>query len=85
MCYYELQTDWCYVIAGDNYKWYYIRCEHEFGTCGGPMLSIIFPHGEPGFTNEMKDHISPADYVMARMLMPEKIERKYMTAPARYY
>ncbi len=20
----------------------------------------IFPHGEPGFTNEMEDHISPA-------------------------
>jgi hypothetical protein len=33
----------------------------------------------------MKDHISPADYVMVRMLMPDKIERKYMTAPARYY
>ncbi len=45
----------------------------------------MFPHGEPGFTNEMKDRIFPADYVMARMLMPEKIGRKYMTAPARYY
>ncbi len=33
----------------------------------------------------MKDCISPADYVMARMLMPEKIGRKYMTGPARYY
>ncbi len=33
----------------------------------------------------MKDHISPADYVMARMLMLEKIGHKYMTAPARYY
>ena len=49
------------------------------------MLSIIVPHGEPGFTNEMKDRISLAGYVMARMLMPEKIGRKYMTAPARYY
>ncbi len=45
----------------------------------------MIPHGEPGFTNEMKDHISPADYVMARMLVPEKIGLKYMTAPARYY
>ncbi len=45
----------------------------------------MFPHREPGFTNEMKDHISPADYVMARMLMPEKFGCKYMTAPARYY
>ncbi len=33
----------------------------------------------------MKDHLSPADYVMARMLMPKKIGRKYMSAPARYY
>ncbi len=31
---------------------------------------LLFSHGEPGFTNEMKDQISPADYVMARMLMP---------------
>ncbi len=46
---------------------------------------LLFPHGEPGFTNEMKDCISPTDYVMARMLMPEKIGCKYMTAPARYY
>ncbi len=33
----------------------------------------------------MKDCISPVDYVMARMLMPEKTRCKYMTAPARYY
>jgi hypothetical protein len=45
----------------------------------------LFPHGEPGFTNEIEDHISPADYVMARMLMPKKIGCKYMTTPARYY
>jgi hypothetical protein len=51
----------------------------------GLCYPLLFPHGEPGFTNEMKDHISPADYVMARMLMTEKIGRKYMTAPARYY
>jgi hypothetical protein len=47
-----------------------------------PLLSL---HGEPGFTNEMKDHMSRADYVMARMLMPKKFGRKYTTAPARYY
>jgi hypothetical protein len=34
---------------------------------------LLFPHGEPGSTNKMKDHISPVDYVMARMLMLEKI------------
>ncbi len=51
----------------------------------GLCYPLLFPHGEPGFTNEMKDCIPASDYVMARMLMPEKIERKYMTAPARYY
>jgi hypothetical protein len=48
----------------------------------GLCYPLLFPHGEPGFTNEMKDHISPADYVMARILMPKKIGCKYMTAPA---
>ncbi len=33
----------------------------------------------------MKDHLSPADYVMARRLMPKKIGCKNMTAPARCY
>jgi hypothetical protein len=51
----------------------------------GICYPLLFPHGEPGFTNNMKDHISSADYVMARMLMPKKIGCKYMTAPARYY
>ena len=51
----------------------------------GLCYPLLFPHGEPGFTNEMKDPISPADYVMARMLTAEKIGCKYMTAPARYY
>ena len=45
----------------------------------------MFPHGEPEFTHKMKDHISLADYVMARMLMPENIGCKFMAAPARYY
>jgi hypothetical protein len=51
----------------------------------GLCYLLLFPHGEPGFTNEMKDHIPPADYVMTRMLMPKKIGCKYMTAPVRYY
>jgi hypothetical protein len=51
----------------------------------GLCYPLLCSHGEPGFTNEIKDHISPADYVMARKLMPEKIGCKYMTAPARYY
>jgi hypothetical protein len=51
----------------------------------GLCYPLLFPHGVPGFTNEMKDHISPVDYVMVRMLMPKKIGPKYMTAPTRYY
>ncbi len=58
-----------------------MNLEHLEGLC----YPLLFPHGEPGFTNEMKDRISPADYVMVRMLMPEKIWRKYMTAHTRYY
>ncbi len=51
----------------------------------GLCYPSLFPHEEPGFNNEMNDHISPAHYVMARMLMPEKNGHKYMTEPARYY
>jgi hypothetical protein len=58
-----------------------INSEKVEGLC----YPLLFPHGEPGLTNEMKDHLSPADYVTARMLMPEKIGHKYMTASARYY
>jgi hypothetical protein len=51
----------------------------------GLCYPLLFPHGEPEFTNVMKNHISPANYVIARILMPEKIACKYMTAPAIYY
>ncbi len=50
----------------------------------GPCFPIFYPHGEPGYTNDMKKHLSPADYVTMRFLMPEKIGRNYMAAPARY-
>jgi hypothetical protein len=59
--------------------------KNEFGKGGGPMLSIIVSTWRAWITNEMKDHISPAYYVMVRMLMPKKIDRNYMTAPAQYY
>ncbi len=36
-----------------------MNLEHVEGLC----YPLLFPHGEPGFTNKMKDHISPADYV----------------------
>ena len=46
-----------------------MNLEHLEGLC----YPLLFPHGEPGFTNDMRDHIYPADYVMTRMLMPENI------------
>ncbi len=47
-----------------------MNSEHVEGLC----YPLLFPHGEPGFTNEMKDCISPVDYVTARMLMPGKLD-----------
>ncbi len=44
-----------------------MNSEHVEGLC----YPLFFPHGEPGFTNEMKDFIPPADYVMARILVQE--------------
>jgi hypothetical protein len=42
---------------------------------------IKFPHGEGGNTNAVKDScLSPAEYTITRMLMPEKIRGKYITA-----
>jgi hypothetical protein len=43
----------------------------------GLCYPLLFSHEEPGFTYEMKEHIPPADYVIAML--------KYMTSPARYY
>jgi len=34
-----------------------------------PLLS---PHAEPGYTNASKSHMSPDEYAMSRLLMPEK-------------
>ncbi len=45
---------------------------------------LLFPHGEAGYTNAQKDHISPLQYVMARMLRHEKIYGQWMTAPVRH-
>ncbi len=40
----------------------------------GLCFPLFYPHEEPGYTNDMKNHLSlVADYVMARFLMPEKI------------
>jgi hypothetical protein len=50
----------------------------------GLCFLLLFPHGEPGYTNSRKSHLSPDEYVMAKMLRPEKICGEYMTAQASY-
>ena len=50
----------------------------------GLCFLLLFTHGEPGYTNDMKSYISPADYIMSRLLMPEKIGAEYMIAVAKY-
>ncbi len=34
---------------------------------------LLFPHGEPGYINLSKSCLSPDEYVLAKMLRPEKI------------
>jgi hypothetical protein len=38
------------------------------------MFSPVVPPWEPGYTNASKSWISPDEYAMLRMLMPEKME-----------
>ncbi len=47
-------------------------------------IPLLFPHGEPGYTNWSKSCLSPDEYVMAKLLRPEKIYGEYMTAQASY-
>ena len=49
----------------------------------GLCFLLLFPHGEPGYTNVYKHRLSPDAYVMSRLLRPEKrLSGKYMTAEA---
>jgi hypothetical protein len=48
----------------------------------GLCFPLLFPHGEPGYTNASKSCMSPDEYVMSRLLMPEKIGGNFMTAQA---
>jgi hypothetical protein len=50
----------------------------------GLCFPLLFPHGEPGYTNASKSRMSPDEYVMSRLLMPEKIRGDFITAQARY-
>jgi hypothetical protein len=38
----------------------------------GLCFPLMFPHGEPDYTNSSKSCLSPDEYVMAKMLRPEK-------------
>jgi hypothetical protein len=49
----------------------------------GLCFLLLFPHGEPGYTNVYKHRLSPDAYVMSRLLRPKKrLSGKYMTAEA---
>jgi hypothetical protein len=50
----------------------------------GLCFPLLFPHGEPGYTNLSKSRLSLDEYVMAKMLRPEIKYGKYMTAQASY-
>jgi hypothetical protein len=44
----------------------------------GLCFPLLFPHGDPGYTNLSKSRLSPDEYVMVMMLRPEKIHREYI-------
>ncbi len=48
----------------------------------GLCFPLLFPHGEPDYTNASKSHMSLDEYAMSRMLMPEKNGGDFMTAQA---
>jgi hypothetical protein len=48
----------------------------------GLCFQLLFPHAEHEYTNASKSHLSPDEYVMARLLRPEQIGDQYMTATA---
>ena len=51
----------------------------------GLCSPLLFPHGERGYTNVYKPRLTPDEYVMSRLLRPEKLlNGKYMTAKADY-
>jgi len=50
----------------------------------GLCFPLLFPHAEPGYTNASKSLMSPDEYAMSRLLMPEKNRHDFMSAPAPY-
>ena len=39
----------------------------------GLCFPLLFPHAKHGYTNACKSRLSPDEYVMARLLRPEKM------------
>ena len=50
----------------------------------GLFFPLLHCHGKPGYTNEIKSHMIPDEYVMARLLRAEKLGFQYMIAQAVY-
>ena len=51
----------------------------------GLCFPLLFPYGEPGYTNANKHRLSPDGYAMSRLLKPEKgMSGNYITAKADY-
>ena len=40
----------------------------------GLCFPLLFPHGEPGYTNASKSGMSPDEYAMSRLIRPEKLD-----------
>ncbi len=47
----------------------YINMDSE--KVEGLCFPLLFPHGEPGYTNSSKSRLSPDEYVVAKMLRPK--------------
>ena len=45
---------------------------------------LLHPHGEPGYSNDLKAELSPSEYVMSRILMPERKGQTYLTALSKH-
>jgi hypothetical protein len=58
------------------------ECQNDFQKGGAIFFPILCPLGEDGWTNDLKDHNTAEEYVMWRLLMPEKYGSEYMIALA---
>ena len=49
----------------------------------GLCFLVLFTNGEPGYTNDTISYLSPTNYIMSMMLMPEKNGAEYLIALAK--